>query len=146
MPVKAQGLNLIIEIDENNTGDWKVAVCETSSGFSGTRNTNTVNTKCEGGSPAVGLGSKEWSFSGSGAAALDPDPETQFSYQELLRIWDEGKRVKVRRVESTTGLISMQGYAYITDISDSAETESVVTFDYTLTGDGALDFGTVSSS
>jgi len=145
MPTKAQGLNIVIEIDEKDTGDFKIAVCETSSGFSGTRETNTTNTKCENGSPATGLGSKNWTFSGSGAAALDPDPETQFSYQDLLRMWDQGKRVKVRRVESTTGLIQMQGYAYITDISDTAETDSVVTFDYTLTGDGALDFGGSSS-
>lgn len=139
MPIKAQGLNVVIEIDENNNGTWKIAVCETSSGFNGTRETTSVNTKCEGGSAATGLGSLNWTFEGSGAAALDPDAATQFSYQELLGMWKAGKRVAVRRVESTTGKIAMKGFGYITSISDSAPTDNVVEFNYTITGDSTLD-------
>lgn len=146
MAIEAQGVNLVVEIDENQDGNWKFAICETSSEFSGSTATTTTSTKCDGGTPKVGLGSLEWSITGSGAASLDADPLTQLSYPELLNIWKSKKKVGVRRIESTTGIVSMQGTGYVTEISDSASSDNLVEFNYTIMGDGEIHFGDSSSS
>ena len=143
-----QGLDLVIEISQDSGSTWKYIVCETNSGFTGSRTTTSVATKCNRSTPAVGLGAKEWSMSFSGVVKSDPDAETELGYGDMLGFWDAGTELRARRLNpSETGtIITQEGNVYITDISDSAETDGVLTFDFTLTGNGALVLTSASSS
>lgn len=142
-----QGLDLVIEISQDAGSTWKYMACETTSGFSMSRTTTSVATKCDGGTPAVGLGALEWSMTFSGVLNSTPDVATQLTYPEVLGICKAGTEVRARRLNPAAdgSVLHQEGNVYITDISDSAETDGVVTFDFTLTGNGEVIFGDSSS-
>ena len=131
-----QGLDLVLELRPAAGGVFKFVVCETSSSFSGERATNTTSTKCDGGTEQVGLGAFSWSVNYSGAVKIDPDAPSQLSYKEIL-VWAKaGTPLYMRR--NNSGVVQQEGECYITSVSDSAETDGLVTFDFTLQGNGEL--------
>lgn len=131
-----QGLDLVLELRAADTGDFKFLVCETSSGFSGSTATNTTATKCDGGTPAVGLGTSEYNVTYSGAVMINPDVPTQITYKDVLVWWKTKQLLDWKRTKD--GVVQLEGQGYITEISDSAETDGVVTFDITILGTGEL--------
>lgn len=143
-----QGLDLVIEISSDNGNSWKYIACETSSGFSMNRSMTSQQTKCDGGTPAVGLGALEWSFNFSGVMSSNPNPMTQLSYVEMAELCKNGTLIRARRMNPANdgSVLHQEGDCYVTDISDTAETDGVVTFDFTLTGTGEILFNDGSSS
>lgn len=131
-----QGLDLVLELKPAASGAFKFLVCETSSGFSGSTATNTTATKCDGGTPAVGLGTSEYNVTYSGAVKIDPELGNQITYKDVLVWWKNKTLLAWRRINS--GVVQLEGEGYITEISDSAETDGVVTFDINLLGTGEL--------
>lgn len=138
-----QALDFVLEISQDSGTTWKFIVCEESSGFDFSRSTNTRRTKCDGGAPAVGLGGYEWSFSFSGAVKADPT-SSQLSYKDLVKLAVDGTKVRARRQNPASGtpgtVMFLAGDVYVTAVSDSSQVDDVVSFDFTLSGDGPLDY------
>ncbi len=131
-----QGLDLVLELRPAAGGTLKFVVCETSSSLNTERATNTTSTKCDGGVAQVGLGAFSWSVDYSGAVKIDPEAPSQLSYKDILVWAKDGTSLFMRRTKS--GVIQQEGECYITSTSDSAEVDGLVTFDFTLQGNGEL--------
>ncbi|MGN6436875.1 MAG: phage tail tube protein [Agriterribacter sp.] len=131
-----QGKELVLELRAAGVGSFKFVVCETDSSFSGTTNTNSTSSKCDGGTPQIGLGTSDYTIDFNGVIRVDPNLTTQLTYQQMLVWWKKQQLLDFRR--NNSGVVQQEGQGYITAIGDSAPTDDLVSFSFTLTGVGEL--------
>lgn len=143
---KLNGNDYIVFVDTTTSTEasrgaaYTPVMCMTSNGFSMTRETIDVTDKCA----ALGFstplpGTASWSITGSGNAIDETGSPSEVSYQELFEICKTGEPVWVKianRNLGTGAAYIREGVAILTDISETQDTNTPFTFDFTFTGVG----------
>src|SRR5688572_26979991 len=99
--MKIQGGNVVVGSSTNDSTYYDM-ICEINNSVGLTRSTNTVRTKCDGGTSARSLGAYEWEISGSAVADNAPT-STQVSYKSMLAHFVAGTLLYVRVQSPGTG-------------------------------------------
>jgi TP901-1 family phage major tail protein len=134
-----QGKDVVLEFSSDSGTTWKSLICEISSSFSGSRETNSITTKCDSGTVTRALGAYSWEFSGDAAADTAPT-SAQLSYSQVLTWFVGGTAVDVRYQSSaSTPNYYHTGEGYFTSLELSNEVNGVSEFSFTFSGNGALD-------
>lgn len=115
---------------------WKLAVCSSSDGFSGSTDAVTTSTKCDDGWVSSLPGDKSWSFSHS-ALAIKLPSATEVSFKQLQDIWKAGtiSQWKLESIVSEDNYFWM-GTGWISELSEEAASGEYLTVDITITGTG----------
>lgn len=144
---KLNGNDYIVFVDTTTSTEasrgasYVPVMCMTSNGFSMTRETIDVPIdKCS----ALGFstpmpGTASWSITGSGNAIDETGSPSEVSYQELFEICKTGEPIWVKianRTPGTGAAYIREGVAILTDISETQDTNTPFTFDFTFTGVG----------
>lgn len=103
--------------------------------------TETFDTTCkDSGADAENRpGTKSWSMSGTGNFAYD----AANGYDALHTAWSAQSQIDVVIGTGVSGDKKWSGKAYVTGLTlNSSGNDAAVTYDFTLTGTGALTYGT----
>lgn len=130
------GKDVVLKFSLDGGTTKKIMVCETDSGFSGTTEITSEQTKCDGGTTSTAAGAKSWSFDGAGVVKKVP-ATGEVSYQDLLEWWNTGVEPWVEETD-TDGTFLHQGYVIITKLDLRNPVNGSSAFTITLTGNGAL--------
>jgi len=85
-------------------------------------------------------GTKSWSITGTGNLAFD----ATYGYEDLWDAWEAQSAVTPIFQTAVAGDLSWSGSSYISDLSLTSDgNDAAVTFDFTLTGSGALTKATI---
>jgi len=137
---KIQGKDVNVQISTNGGLSFLTLICEISNSIDLTRNTNSVATKCDSGTPSIALGSYDWSVSGE--AAVDDTPSgSQATYFDLQTLFVNGTRfiVQIKDPTSSAGEYFHKGGAYVTSLQLTNAVDGISQFTFTFLGDGAID-------
>jgi predicted secreted protein len=107
------------------------------------QSTEMFDTTCKDSSAnAANLpGTKSWSISGTANLAFD----ATYGYEDLWDAWDGQTSVTPIFQTAVSGDLKFSGDAYISELSLTSDgNDAAVTFDFTLTGTGALTKATVA--
>ena len=130
---RIQGVNLVLELSTDGI-TYKGFVCEVGHTLNRTRSTNQVDTKCYGGTSYTSLGTMSGTIDLTGVLETAPDA-TQVSGNEMFGYSENGTLLYWRL--STTGYLR-KGQGYIVDYSEDAQSDGLVTSDFTLQIDGPV--------
>jgi len=135
--IKSKDIGLYYNSGTTEVPVWKLIACSTSDGFSGSTDAVTVSNKCEDGWVKSLPGDKSWSFSNSSYAQKTPTA-SQYSYEEVFELWvnDTVGQWKLESINADEYLRIGEGW--ISDLGESAESGDYLTFDITITGNGAV--------
>lgn len=130
-------LTIYISLDGGTTR--KLGICMTSGEFSAETNQIDSTSKCGEGWTSSEPGNKSWTFSGEGFAEADTVALNQFSFKELVGLWASGVKFIAYWRDLSGYYRNYSGDAYISSISETANTDELVTFSFELTGTGRLN-------
>lgn len=142
---KLNGNDYVVWIDTTTSTSaskgnaYSVIMCATTNGFSGSRETIEVTDKCSGGFSTPLPGTASWTITGSGNAIDEAGNPSAESYQTLFEVWKAGTPVWVKIANATPGTGAAylrEGVAILTDITETQDTNTAFTFDFTFTGVG----------
>lgn len=120
-------------ISTDSGATFKTLVCLTENGFSGTKASSTVDTKC---GSLTATGSTDITFTGTGVVDVDPDV-TEMSFNDLKALFSSGAEfIIVEKNVDTTMFLG--GAGVLTDLSDTNTQGSFSTFSYTIKINGPL--------
>jgi TP901-1 family phage major tail protein len=137
MSSPVQGKDVVLQISSDSGTTFKSLICEISNGFSATRETNSITTKCDDGTTTRSLGAYSWEMTADAVADTAPTALTQVSYLDVLALFTAGTLLTVKI--AATGDYFHSGTAYITSLELTNEVNGVSEFSLTLSGSGALD-------
>lgn len=137
-----QSVNVVVKVSTDGTNYFDM-ICEISHRIPLSRSTNSVRTKCDGGTTAKSLGAYDWSISGSAVADNAPSG-SQISYKSLLAHFIAGTYLYLKVVSPGSGSsagsdYSHKGRGYLVNLELTNEVDGVSQFDFTFAGDGALN-------
>lgn len=146
---KLNGNDYIVLIDtETSTtaetgADYSPVMCMSSNGFNGTTESIEVSDKCNDGFADSLPGNSSWEITGTGNAideSLEPSAE---SYQVLAELW-KAKTIFWMKIANKPGDVTnapiiREGIGYISSYSETADTDTPYTFDFTFTGKGNIN-------
>lgn len=134
--ISAKNIGLYVNMGDDITPDWKLAVCSTSDGFSGSVDAVTTSTKCDDGWTSNLPGDGSWSFSHSALANKEPDVN-QVSFKEMETLFLE-RAVKTWKLESTEPADDYywEGKGFISSLSETADAGDYLAVDIEITGTG----------
>lgn len=145
---KLNGNDYIVFVDsttpEGSTPSaWRPIFCSTTNSLNITRETITIEDKCSAGQGfSTNLsGTGSWTISGSGNAIDESMESSADSYQELATIAKSGAGcwVKIANQDPGKGTAVVRwGWAVLTDYTETQDTNTPFTFDFTFTGSGDL--------
>lgn len=119
---------------------YKVVMCATTNGFSGTCETIEVTDKCStSGFSSPLAGTASWSITGSGNAIDESGAGSPESYQTLFELWKAGEPfwAKIANADPNKGAAYIrEGVVILTDIQETQDLNTPFTFDFTFTGVG----------
>jgi hypothetical protein len=139
--MKIQGVNVVVGVSTDGT-TFLSMICEINNSVGLTRSTNSVRTKCDGGTSARTLGAYEWEISGTAVADNAPTG-SQLSYKSLLTHFIAGTLLYVRVQSPGSGSSAgsdyyHKGQAYLTALNLTNEVDGVSQFDFTFSGTDSI--------
>lgn len=133
MPTYVQGGSVLQYISTDDGATFKTLVCLTENGFSGTKSSSTVDTKC---GSLTATGSVDITFTGTGVVDVDPDND-EMSFNDLKALFSSGAEFII--VEKNVGnTMFLGGAGVLTDLSDTNTQGSYSTFTYSIKINGPL--------
>jgi len=132
-PTTLQGKLIPFAISTNGS-TYKNVVCKKATSLNVDNSVNKEQTDC---GTFSALGSVQWSFDFEGILNTTPAGATEVSANEMLGYANDQTLVYVKMLYSTT--IYRQGQGYITNYKETYNTNGLVGFTATFTGDGTLD-------
>lgn len=129
-------LNIYISADNGVTK--KLAVCMTGGEFSAETNQIDSTSKCGEGWTSSEPGNKSWSISGEGFSERDAATTNQLSFKELIDLWAADTKFIAYWKDAAGSYRNFSGTAYFGSISETANTDELVTFSFELIGTGTL--------
>lgn len=138
---KIQGVNVVVQVSTNDVTYYNM-ICEINNQVGLTRSTNSVRTKCDGGTSARTLGAYEWQVSGTAVADNAPTG-SQISYKSLLSHFIAGTLLYIKVGSPMSGSsagsdYNHKGQAYLTSLNLTNEVDGVSQFDFTFSGTDTL--------
>lgn len=133
------GLVLLYYGDTDDIDEAKSIVCETDSGFDGSRTTNAVDTKC---GILKSLGRQNNKISGNGLTNIEPGP-MEGSFQELLELYRLGTK-QFFWYRDVDDHVFISGEGWFNNIGNQNKSGESSSFSYTLEIDG--DISTTAES
>lgn len=148
MSKELSGILVLNEISEDNGVNWKTIVCEDTSTINGSSATSTKKTKCK---TISNTSVNPTTANGSGLASADLDPD-QVSYQRMQQLRDAKTTILFRRMnaaDADTGLLAgeltyAKFDALITEVTETSNSEDSVSFTWTVTSSGDVDWNNES--
>lgn len=137
---KIQGKDVTVQISTDGGASFKTLICEISNDVELTRNTNSVATKCDSGTPSIALGAYNWQITGE--AAVDDSPTgSQATYVDVQTLFVNGTRfiAQVKDPTSSASEYFIKGGVYCTQCTLTNQVDGISQFTFTFLGDGAVD-------
>jgi hypothetical protein len=139
------GILVLNEISEDGGTTWKTIVCEDNSQISGTSASTEKKTKCKNFSTTS---NNATTVTGSGVSVANIDAD-EISYKRLQFLRDQRQTVQFRRQNAAdadkniiAGELSYALFeALITEVTETANVEEVVQFNWAVTSTGDIDWG-----
>jgi hypothetical protein len=121
---------------------YRPVMCISSSGISGSRSVIEVNDKCNDGFALPGNATN--TLTGSGNAIDETLEPSADSFEELLNLYQDGTvhwvKIANKSGNSATAVIR-EGVGFITDYSETQDTDTPYTFDFTYRIKGRFNSG-----
>lgn len=144
MAQELSGVLILNQVSEDSGVTWKTIICETESTISGTNSSSTTQTKC---GPKTVVSNEPTTVSGSGVAQGNLLP-TEMSYQRMQQLRYARIPILFRRINSAevaTGIIAgeISGATFpalVTEVTETANSTDAVSFTWTVTSTGDVDF------
>lgn len=134
--VKSKDILLYVNMGTVATPSWLLIGCSTSDGYSSSRDSVAISTKCSGDFVENLPGDFTWSFSNT--SYIDKDSDATFA--TLDQIFDiskeDGNRQwKLQSIDAEYDFLR-QGMGFISDFSNTTDQGDYLQFDLTVTGSG----------
>lgn len=129
-------LNIYISTDGGTTK--KLAVCMTSGEISVESNQLDSTSKCDDGWTSSLPGNKSWTLSGEGFSEKESATAGQLSFKELMTLWAADTVFKAYWKDADGSYRNYNGDAYFSSLTESANTDEIVTFSFEIQGKGEL--------
>jgi len=131
------GKQVLLSISTNTeTPDYKTVVCSVDNGLSGSRDVNSVSTKC--GTVKAG-GSPNYTVTGSLAANSAPESD-EMSADALLALFESGDDFLFKMAHITTPADYYRaGTGFFSSYNETANDTDLVRADFTIEVKGGLD-------
>lgn len=147
---KLNGNDYIVFIDTTTpttaeagvTAEYDPIMCMSTNGISGTTESIETADKCSGGFASPLPGTASWSITGSGNAIDETLEPSSVSLDRLFNLWKNKTPFWAKMANKTAGTgapIIREGVVFISDYSETADTNTPYTFDFTFTGMGELN-------
>lgn len=135
---KINGIDVVLKVSTDGV-TYKSFICEISSGMDLTRNSNSVETKCDDGVSFVTLGALTGTIPFSGVFESTVSA-TQVSANEMLGYFNN-KTYLYWKLENPTGgaILYRSGNGYVTSFSESYNVGELVQCEGEIAIDGAID-------
>lgn len=129
-------LNVYISTDAGVTK--KLAVCLSSAELSVETNQVDTTSKCNDGWTSSKPGNKSWTLSGEGFAERDSATAGQLSSKEFFDLWDSDTEFTIYWKDANGSYRNYSGTAYIGSLTETANTDEMVTYSVEFIGTGTL--------
>lgn len=145
---KLNGNDYIIFVDDTTPitssagAAYEPLMCMSSNGFSGTTDAIDIADKCNDGFADSTPGNSSWEITGTGNAIDETLESSAASYQKLFELWQAKKVFWMKlanKAGNTNTAIIREGIGYFSSYSETADTDTPYTFDFTFTGKGELN-------
>ncbi|NGM63506.1 hypothetical protein G5B30_16475 [Sphingobacterium sp. SGG-5] len=145
---KLNGNDYIIFIDtttpitESTGAAYRPVACMTSSGLSGSTNVIEVSDKCNDGFADAIPGNKTNTITGSGNAIDETLEPSMDSFEELLSLYQDGTEFWMKianKTGNTATPVIREAVGFLTDYSETADTDTPYTFDFTFRAKGRFN-------
>lgn len=134
--VKSKDILLSVNMGTEVAPDWLLIGCSTSDGYSSSRDSVAISTKCSGDFVENLPGDFTWSFSNT--SYIDKDSDGTFAtLDEIFDLSkeDDNRQWKLESIDSDYEFLRL-GYGFISDFSNTADQGDYLQFDLTVTGSG----------
>ena len=134
--VKSKDILLSVNMGTEIAPDWLLIGCSTSDGYSSSRDSVAISTKCSGDFVENLPGDFTWSFSNT--SYIDKDNDGTFATLDQifdLSKEDDNRQWKLESIDSDYEFLRL-GYGFISDFSNTADQGDYLQFDLTITGSG----------
>ena len=134
--VKSKDILLSVNMGTESVPDWLLIGCSTSDGYSSSRDSVAISTKCSGDFVENLPGDFTWSFSNT--SYIDKDSDATFAtLDEIFDLSkeDDNRQWKLESIDPGYAFLRL-GYGFISDFSNAAEQGDYLQFDLTVTGSG----------
>lgn len=121
---------------------YRPVACITTAGISGTTNVIEVSDKCNEGFADAIPGNKTNTITGSGNAIDETLEPSQASFEELLALYQDGTEFWMKLANksgNTETPVIREAVGFITDYSETADTDTPYTFDLTFRAKGRFN-------
>lgn len=134
--VKSKDILLSVNMGTVEAPDWLLIGCSTSDGYSSSRDSVAISTKCSGDFVENLPGDFTWSFSNTSYI----DKEADSTFATLDQIFDiskedDNRQWKLESIDPDYDFLR-QGMGFISDFSNTADQGDYLQFDLTITGSG----------
>lgn len=134
--VKSKDILLSVNMGSVEAPDWLLIGCSTSDGYSSSRDSVAISTKCSGDFVENLPGDFTWSFSNT--SYIDKDSDGTFATLDQifdLSKEDDNRQWKLESIDTDYDFLRL-GYGFISDFSNTADQGDYLQFDLTVTGSG----------
>lgn len=134
--VKSKDILLSVNMGTEEAPNWLLIGCSTSDGYSSSRDSVSVNTKCSGDFAENLPGTFSWSFSNT--SYVDKNADATFATLDdifELSKEDDNRQWKLESIDPDYEFLRL-GYGFISDFSNTADQGDYLQYDITVTGSG----------
>lgn len=134
--VKSKDILLSVNMGTEGSPNWLLIGCSTSDGYSSSRDSVAISTKCSGDFVENLPGDFTWSFSNT--SYIDKDSDGTFATLDQifdLSKEDDNRQWKLESIDPDYEFLRL-GYGFISDFSNTADQGDYLQFDLTVTGSG----------
>jgi predicted secreted protein len=134
--VKSKDILLSVNMGTEGSPNWLLIGCSTSDGYSSSRDSVAISTKCSGDFVENLPGDFTWSFSNT--SYIDKDSDGTFATLDQifdLSKEDVNRQWKLESIDQDYVFLRI-GYGFISDFSNTADQGDYLQFDLTVTGSG----------
>lgn len=132
-----KGKEVVLQLSQNGS-TWKQIVCEVGHSLNLSRSTNSVETKCYGGTVSTSVGALSGTIDFTGIFETQPSA-TDLSGDDILGYLSNANLLFWREMHGVAGdELYRSGRGYVTSYTEDKQVADSVTCDFTLTIDGAV--------
>lgn len=134
--VKSKDILLSVNMGTVAVPDWLLIGCSTSDGYSSSRDSVAISTKCSGDFVENLPGDFTWSFSNT--SYIDKEADATFATLDQifdLSKEDDNRQWKLESIDVDYVFLRL-GMGFISDFSNTADQGDYLQFDLTITGSG----------
>lgn len=118
--------------------NWLAFACSTTDGFSGSTESVTAATKCDGDWVDNLPTDSSWEFQNSGYAVKDADLSAeQASHEKAFELWSTQTEGMFKLANADDSYLRI-GQGFISAYSETADTSDYLQFELTITGKGSI--------